>query len=169
MAVNLHAAHKKIELHAAHEALLACLLLSCSTGIITRMQRTKNSLCAAHESWLACSPFRVTCMFWLEPWQKLKNTCMFTTHKCQRIHKLYCSRISLFLSILTWLKLANDKSHWLWQNVLYKYSQVFKVNLIGPAKINHVNIFSSECDIPFLWISEERPLNSAVVIEIIFY
>ena len=49
----------------------------------------------------------------------------------------------------------------------------------GPVKINHVisnytklhfcNIFSSECDILFLLISEESPLNSAVVIEILFW
>ena len=30
MAVNLHAAHKKTDLHAAHKALLACFLLSCA-------------------------------------------------------------------------------------------------------------------------------------------
>ena len=47
----------------------------------------------------------------------------------------------------------------------------------GPAKINHVsvnyidyifaNIFSSECDSPLPSISEESPLNSAVVTEIL--
>ena len=46
----------------------------------------------------------------------------------------------------------------------------------GPAKINHVstnytelyftNIFDSECNILFLYIAEESPLNSAVVMKI---
>ena len=30
MAVNLHAAHKKTDLHASHEVLLVCVLLSCA-------------------------------------------------------------------------------------------------------------------------------------------
>ena len=57
MAVNLHAAHKKTDSRAAHEALLAaykallaCFLLSCSTQIITHVQRTKNSSRAVHKS-----------------------------------------------------------------------------------------------------------------------
>ena len=55
MAVNLHAAHKKAYSHAAHEALLACFLLSCITRItrvqrtkIARVQYTKVDSCAAH-------------------------------------------------------------------------------------------------------------------------
>ena len=94
MAVNLHAAHKKTDSHAAHEALLTCFLLSCSTWIITRVQCAKNSLRAVHESWLVCSPFHITHVFWLESWQKLKNTRVFTSHECQLRHEL--SKISLF-------------------------------------------------------------------------
>ena len=64
-AVNLHAAHKKTDSRAAHKALLACFLLSCITWIITRVQRTENSSCVVHESWLACSPFYVIRVFCL--------------------------------------------------------------------------------------------------------
>ena len=71
MAVNLHVAHKETDSHAAHEALLACFLLSCNTWIISCVQHTKNGLHAVYESWLTCSSFRVTRMFWLESWQKL--------------------------------------------------------------------------------------------------
>ena len=89
MAVNLYPAHKKTDSHAAHKALLTCFLPSCSTWIITHMQRTKNSLCAVHEIWLVCILFRVTRLFWLESRQKLKNTCVFTARECQLIHELY--------------------------------------------------------------------------------
>ena len=41
MTVNLHASHKKTDLCVAHEALFMCFSLSCSTQIITRMQRIK--------------------------------------------------------------------------------------------------------------------------------
>ena len=91
LAVSLCAAHKKTELHAAHEALLACYLLSCSTQIITRVQCTKNSLRTVQESWLACSSFHVTHVFWLESWNKLKNTHMFTASECQLRCELYCN------------------------------------------------------------------------------
>ena len=47
---NLHAAHKKTDSHAAHEALLMYFLLSCITQIITLVQCMKNSSQAVHES-----------------------------------------------------------------------------------------------------------------------
>ena len=91
MAVNLHAAHKKTDSRAAHKAILECFLISCITRIVTRVQCTNNSSQAVHKSWLTCSPFRVTRVFWLETQQKLKNTRVFTACKCQLRHDLYCS------------------------------------------------------------------------------
>ena len=41
-AVNLHTAHKKTDLCAAHEALLVCFLLLCITRIITHVQHMKK-------------------------------------------------------------------------------------------------------------------------------
>ena len=51
--------------------------------------------------------------------------------------------------------------------------------MTGPTKIDHVStkctelyfsiIFSSECGLPFLWISDKNPLNSAVVANILCY
>ena len=68
---------RRLESRAAHGALLTCFLLSCITQIIT----CKNSSHAVHESWLACSSFHITYVFWLQLRQKLKNTCVFTTHE----------------------------------------------------------------------------------------
>ena len=93
MAVNLHPARKKTDLHATHKTLLVCFLLSCRIQTITCVQHTKNSSCAVHEIWLACSPFCVTCVFWFESWQKLKNTCVFTASECQLRCELYCTSI----------------------------------------------------------------------------
>ena len=53
-AVNLHASHKKTISRAAHEALLACFLLLCSTRKIVRVQYTKIDLHAAHFVSHAC-------------------------------------------------------------------------------------------------------------------
>ena len=66
-------AHKKIDLHAAHEVLLTCFLLSCSTWSIDRVQRMKYSSRAAHESLFTCSPFCVTCTFWLSHLIKIEE------------------------------------------------------------------------------------------------
>ena len=88
-AVNFHAAHKKTDLRAAHEALLTCFLLLCITWIITRVQCTKNSSRAVHENCLACSLFCVTRVFRFKSQQKLKNTHVFTTHDCQLRYELY--------------------------------------------------------------------------------
>ena len=52
-----------VNFHAVHKTLPTCFLLLCIIRIITHMQRTKNSSCAVHESWLAWSPFRVTHVF----------------------------------------------------------------------------------------------------------
>ena len=112
MAVNLHAAHKKTDLHAAHKALLACFLLSCANYYsrfthvhlplisdyskiicvqctkIARLQYTKVDLRAAHF---------VTCVLWLKSRQKLKNTRMFTTCGCQLRCELYCTYICMYI------------------------------------------------------------------------
>ena len=53
MAVNLHAAHKKTDSCAAHEAVLVCFLLhelflACSAQKIAHVQYTKVDLHAAH-------------------------------------------------------------------------------------------------------------------------
>ena len=50
MEVNLDGAHKKTDLHAAHEALLVRFFLSCITRIITHVQCMKNSSRAVHKS-----------------------------------------------------------------------------------------------------------------------
>ena len=89
---SIPAGHKKTDSRAAHKALIACFLLSCITQTITHVQCTRNSSCAVHQCWLACSPFHVTRVFWFETWQKLKNTCVFTACECQLRCKLYCMR-----------------------------------------------------------------------------
>ena len=77
---------------------LACITQSITHVLLTIMQHTNYYWHAAHKkwfvcitkSWLTCSPFRVIGMFWLESQQKLKNTHVFTAHKCQLWCELYC-------------------------------------------------------------------------------
>ena len=89
--------------------------LTCSTWSITCMLPSivqhmnyysravpKNSSHAVHESWLVCHLFHVTRVFWLESWQKLKNTCVFTTCECHLRCELYC-RIKVHINILVFL------------------------------------------------------------------
>ena len=82
MTVNLHAAHKKTHLRAAHEALLTCFLLSCSTLIITSMQYIKISPVQYMKVDLRAVHF-MSQVFLTQNTTKLKNTSVFTTCKCQ--------------------------------------------------------------------------------------
>ena len=86
---SAHAAHKKTELHAAHEIILMCFLLSCSTQSVTHVQCTKCSSRAVHESWLACSPFYVTYMCWVSHLTKIEEHMSVQCNKCQLRHELY--------------------------------------------------------------------------------
>ena len=73
----LRATHKKTDLRAAHEVLLMCYLLSCSTQSMGRVQCTKYSMCTAHKSWLMCNTLHVTCKFWLSHLTKIEeHTCV---------------------------------------------------------------------------------------------
>ena len=116
MAVNLCAAHKRSD---------SCNTWSIPHVVLTIVHHTNNNLCAVHEnsscavheSWLACSPFRVTRVFWLETWQKLKNPRMFSARKCQLRCELYCiCTIQLYVHICSYIKYstciyAHNKSY----------------------------------------------------------
>ena len=121
-AVNLHVAHKKTDWHAAHEALLACFLLSCITNNYSYTAH-KNSSCAVHESLLACSPFRITLVFWLETRQKLKNTRVFTAHECKL--RLSCT-VSNISNAVLYPNNSRDKI----SKGLEKYNTIYVVYLV---------------------------------------
>ena len=48
------------------------------------------------------TPFRVTRVFWLESWQKLKNTHVFSAHECQLRRELY-SILIMFCEMFEYL------------------------------------------------------------------
>ena len=84
MAVNLCAAHKKTDLHAAQEVLLVCFLQSCST-----------------QRWISCSArniarvlytkvnSRVICQFGLSHLTKIEEHTHVATRKCQLRRERY--------------------------------------------------------------------------------
>ena len=97
MVVNLLAAYKGTNLHAAHKVLLSCITQSHTCVLLTIVQHMKHSSHAVHEIWLACSTQSLTCVqhsvshtsFEWVAQQKLKNTCVFGAHECQLSCELY--------------------------------------------------------------------------------
>ena len=80
---SIQEAYKKIDSQAAHEVRTSyyCaahkVWIMCSTQNIAHIQYTKVYSCAA-----CCMSH--TCFDWVT-WQKLKNTCVFSTYECQFI------------------------------------------------------------------------------------
>ena len=122
MAVNLHAAQKKTDLHAAHEALFMCFLLACSTWIMYYSH-------AAHEK--ACVQYtKMTCLQLISCHMriltrvptKLKNTHMLTACKCQLRCELYCT------CYVPWMQEQNFTT--IWFNDVLQQKTVTIVNSI---------------------------------------
>ena len=90
MAVNLHVAHKKTDLHATHEVWPACFLLSCCMQSMAHMQCMKYSLCAPDRH--AAHSMSHANFDWVTR-QKLKNTRVFGTQKCRLRRELYCNML----------------------------------------------------------------------------
>ena len=87
MAVNLCAAHKKTDSHAAQEVLLACFLQSCSTRNRARVLYTKDNSC-------------VTCEFGLSNSTKIQEHTLVAAHECQLSNELYCMYVTMILEML---------------------------------------------------------------------
>ena len=84
MAVNLCAAYKKTDWHAAHEVLLACFLQSCSTRrwILCSAQNRTQVLYTKVNS-------RVTREFGPSHSTKIQKHARVAAHECQLRHEQY--------------------------------------------------------------------------------
>ena len=90
MAVNLCAAHKKTDSHAAHEVLLACFLQSCITQRLISCS-TQNIACVLYTKVNS----HVTCEFWLSHSTKIEEHTRVAARECRLRRELYRSTVNL--------------------------------------------------------------------------
>ena len=104
MVVNLHAAHKRTDSCAAHEALLVCFLLSCITRIITRVHAYKK----AHVQYTtvdSCAAHFVSRVCFDSSHDKNWRTRVFAACKCQLRCELYCIYVCTYIYVHKYVRM----------------------------------------------------------------